>query len=172
MDRDVERDYVVWQNRSLDFYLGARVLSQKELFRPAVFCAAQAVELLLKATLIFHQPGFDEVGAGHAIGKMFRMLRNRLKSKILFDMPRYFFEDRRFQFVSRYPTAGKGVGIPNTLLADLDDLFFNLVTIVPFQFNSELVSVLRGHSRQKLLALRGRNTRLRRLRRVMRRWTT
>jgi len=162
--RKHERDYIVWQNRATDFYLAARVLIRAGLHRPAAFCAAQSIEILLKATLVYFDADFVPEERGHAMAKMFRMLKNRLKSRIRFKIPDYFIHDRRYMVVARYPSRGKGIGIPSSFLGDLDATFADLVTLVPFQFNSGLASVLGMRAAPQLDALEFDNGRLRDLR--------
>jgi HEPN domain-containing protein len=54
-----EVDYIVWQNRSVRFYLGARLCYLSGLVAPAAFCAQQALEALLKATLKYWDRSFE-----------------------------------------------------------------------------------------------------------------
>lgn len=71
-----KHDYIAWQNRATSFYLSARLLYQKKLFAPAAYSSLITIELLLKATLVFHSGGtFDPFSGGHGIAKMARMVK-------------------------------------------------------------------------------------------------
>jgi hypothetical protein len=86
-------------------------------------------------------------------------------------VPEYFYFEQRYQSVSRYPSsAQKEIGIPRTFIYDIDAAFTDLVVLIPFQFNSELIHTLGGRERKRLLILRKGNKQLRRLRKYMRRF--
>jgi HEPN domain-containing protein len=159
-----EHDYVVWQNRALRFYLAFRVLHRRALYAPAAYCAAMAIELLLKATLIYWDRSFSPLDAGHGMAKLARMVANAAPGADGFSVPRYFYHEQHYLTVSRYPTAGKGLVIPSSFLDDLDSVFADLVLFVPFQHNTELKHALRGEDRSVLNALRSGNRHVRRLR--------
>lgn len=159
--------YIVWQNRALEFYLAARLLSQRELWSPACFSATQALELILKATLVYWDRSFNPKVAGHSFMKLERILRNKVKEASKVRVPEYFHFEGRYHSVSRYPQPGKGLGIPATFLDDLDCTFCELLFLVPFQFNSSLVHVLAGSDRPGLLILCRRNRQMRKLRRFL-----
>jgi HEPN domain-containing protein len=162
-----ERSYVEWQNRSTRFYLAARHLYNAELFAPAAYCAAMSIELMLKATLIYWDRKFKPEAASHGMAKLARMVGNRVNAAKGFKVPEYFYFEKRFLSVSRYPTNGKGVVVPSTLLGDLDSLITFLVPLVPFQHNTELKRVLRGRDRSALNILRRKNSSIRSLRRAL-----
>ena len=165
-----ERNYIIWQNHAVQFYLAARVLHSKRIFQPAVFCATQALENLLKGTLIYWDKSFKPEVGRHKFRAMLNAIHNKVPNGKSFDIPEYFFADKRYQSVSRYPTPGKGVGIMETFTDDLDKSFVELIQKVPFQFNSELVSIVGGRNRQALLILRKRNKQAFALRRFLKPW--
>jgi HEPN domain-containing protein len=159
-----EVQYVVWQNRALRFYLGARILHRNVLYAPAAYSAAMATELLLKGTLIYWDRSFDPLDAGHSMAKLVRMVKNKARSAKALDVPAYFYKEKRFLNASRYPCDGKGIAIPASFLEDLDKVFADLILLVPFQFNTELKHALSGKNRSALLALRYKNKQMQRLR--------
>lgn len=156
--------YVAWQNRATGFYLASRRLYQSELFPAAAYCAVMALELLLKATLVYWDRKFNPEATKHAVAKMGRMVKNKVPNAGAIEIPEYFYFEQRYLTVSRYPKGSKGVGIPSSFLQDLDCLYAQLVATVPFQHNTELKRVLSGRSRSKLDTLRRGNASLRALR--------
>lgn len=163
MQREI--DYVAWQNRATRFYLAARLVHRNGFLMPAAYSAAITIEMLLKATLIYWDCSFDPMAAGHGMAKLVRMVKNKAKNASAFGVPAYFYEDQRFLTVSRYPTLGKGVYFPETLVADLDKVFASLVLLVPAQSRStELKRALSGKQRPALAAIRYQNAELKELR--------
>jgi hypothetical protein len=84
-----------------------------------------------------------------------------------FTIPSYFFAEKRYLSVSRYPTKDKGIVIPASFLADLDKVFMDLTLLVPFQYNTELKRALAGKDRPALLALRHKNAQMQRVRNAL-----
>jgi HEPN domain-containing protein len=164
---EYEVDYVRWQNRAFRFFVGARVLAQRELHAPAVYSAAISLELLLKATLIYWDRTFNPLDAGHGMAKLTRMVRNKAKNANHIQVPEYFYFEQRYLTVARYPSSGKGFLVPPSLLEDLDRVFAELVVLVPFQHNTELKRALAGVDRKALLALRKSNGQMRMLRQAL-----
>lgn len=162
-----EVDYVRWQNRAFRFFVGARVLAQHELHAPAVYSAAIALELLLKATLIYWDRTFNPLDAGHGTAKLTRMVRNKVRNAKHIQVPEYFYFEQRYLTVARYPSNGKGYVVPPSLVEDLDRVFAELVVLVPFQHNTELKRALAGTDRKALLALRKSNGQMRKLRQAL-----
>jgi HEPN domain-containing protein len=162
-----EIKYVSWQNRATEFYIASRHLHHLELHRASAYSAAMAIELLLKATLVYWVRGFSPEAASHGLAKLARRVRNRVPSADAFQVPEYFYFEQRYQTTSRYPKGGKGLGISGTMIPDLDILFIELLTLVPFQHNTEMKSMLRGRKRSALIALRRGNAQMRRLRRFL-----
>jgi HEPN domain-containing protein len=162
-----EYAYIEWQNRATRFYLAARRLYLSELSAPSAYCAAIAIELLLKATLIYWDRAFNPSDAGHAIAKLARMARNKVPNAKTLDIPTYFYFEQRYLTTARYPSGVKGVGLPASFLPDLDGVYAYLLFRVPFQHNTELCSVLRGRSKATLSALRRGNAHVRSLRRFL-----
>ena len=162
-----ELAYVAWQNRAYRFYLGARLLHRSKLYAPAAYSAAMAIELILKATLIFWDRSFIPTEGGHGIAKLARMVKNKAGRAASFEVPAYFYHEQRYLMVSRYPINGKGLLLPAEFLADLDQVFADIVLLVPFQHNTELRHSLTGREREALLHLRNGNRQMRRLRAAM-----
>ena len=167
MISDTERKYIIWQNRAFRFYLAARLLYQNDLYSPAAFCALQAIETLLKATLIYWDKSFVPEEAGHKIASMIRSIKNKVKNGKKFYCPEYFYKEKRFQSITRYPTSRKGVLVPASFLRDLDKVFFDLITLVPFQFNSDLIHAISGKKNKDLRILRRNNLQIRKLRKYL-----
>ena len=160
--------YVAWQNRATRFYLAARTLSERQLHGPAAYCAHQAAELILKATLVYWDKSFRPRSANHNLQKLVRMIRNKVPGARQFAIPSYLSSEQRFLRVTRYPVNGQGVYVPVSLIGDLDSLFVDLVLTVPFQFNTQLKSAVFGRDRRGLIMLRRANGQLRRLRKYLR----
>ena len=159
-----EREYVAWQNRAHRFYLGARLLHRNELYAPAAYSAAIAIELLLKGTLAYWDRSIDPVDAGHGMAKLVRMVKNKASNSKGLMVPTYFYHEQRYLNVSRYPMNGKGIAMPPSFVEDLDRVFADLVLLVPFQHNTELKRALAGRNRSDLTALRQKNQQMNRLR--------
>lgn len=119
---------------------------------------------MLKATLVFWDRSFNPREAGHSLSKLCRMIRNKVRGASQFEIPAYFNHEKRFLSVSRYPSDGKGVLLPSHTIPDLDRLFVDLITLVPFQHNTELRRALGGKDRSSLIILRRRNGEMRKLR--------
>jgi HEPN domain-containing protein len=166
--KETERVYIVWQNRAFDFYIAARICAHSELFKPAAFMANQSIEIMLKATLLYWDNSFVPQDSGHAIKKMLNILRNKVKGQSAFDIPAYFYFEQRYQSISRYPKNGKSIGIPSTFVEDLDKIFVQLISMVPFQFNSKLIRTLRGEYWKMLVILRHSNSQMPQLRKLLR----
>ena len=167
MTKETDVNYIIWQNRAFRFYLGARLLSLNELYSPSAFCGVQALESLMKATLVYWDKSFKPESTGHKITGMIKTIRNKVKDGNNFQCPEYFYIDKKFQSVTRYPANGNGVGIPASFLNDLDLVFYNLVKLVPFQFNSELKRVLFGKNKKPLNILRKKNLQITSLRKTL-----
>lgn len=167
MPNATEITYIAWQNSAFRFYLAARLLYLHGQYAPAAFCGIQCIELLLKATLTYWDRSFDQKKAGHSIAGMIRAVRNKARNGRRVTVPEYYYREQRFYSVSRYLTPGKGVLVPSTFLSDLDAMFADLVSLVPFQFNSELLHALTGKSRKDLMVLRRKNLAMPKLRRVL-----
>lgn len=162
-----ERDYVAWQNRAFGFYLGARSLYNAELYAPAAYTASMALELLLKATLVYWDRTFVPTDGGHGMAKMTRMVKNKARGASSIEVAAYFYHEQRYLTVTRYPRKGKGLVIPEEFLDDLDKTFADLLLLVPFQHNTQLRRTLRERSRKSLVNLRRGNQQMRRLRRAL-----
>ena len=164
MITEIQRTYIIWQNRAYRFYVPARCLYRRGHWSAAAYCATQAIELILKATLVYWDRSFKPKDGSHRIARMVRSVRNQVRNAKSFDVPLYFFHRQRYQRTSRYPTGSGGLGVPSSFVSDLDAVFADLVVLVPFQFNSELSHALRGRDKLVLSDLRYRNAQMRRLR--------
>jgi hypothetical protein len=168
-----ERDYIIWQNRAVEFYLAARALHHGTINRPACYCTVIAVELLLKATVLFFDASFVPENAKHNIPKLLRILANKGPKGSVIEVPHYFHFEQRYLEPSRYPKNGQGLMVPATFLDDLDRTVASLILLVPFQFNSILVHVLEAHSkedRRRLRALARSNRQMRAIRGHLKSW--
>jgi len=146
-----EMQYIMWQNHATDFYIASRQLILTENWRPACFCAFQAIETLLKATLLYWDKSFQPKAYGHNIPKLLRTIRNKVKNGSSILVPSYFYYELRYQERTRYPgKSGVGIGIFHGFLDTLDEIFISIIKLVPFQFNSKLNSVVRGANSPEL----------------------
>lgn len=148
------------------WYASARVLYRARIYGSAAFCANQALELLLKATLVYHDRSFRPTAAGHRFAPMLRALRNKARATVF--VPEYFYRDRNYQSLARYPSGGRGFILPTSFLSDLDRAFRELVQLVPFQHNTTLRSKLSSRNRRDRLQLTWGNTEARKLRSFLR----
>ena len=149
------------------FYAGARVLYRACIYGAAAFCANQALELLLKATLIYHDRSFDPGSARHRFASLLRALRNKVPGSGVVSVPPYFYEGQRYQSLARYPSGGRGFIVPAAFLEDLDRAFRELVELVPFQHNTQLRTSLASPDRRVRLQLTWANAEARALRRFL-----
>lgn len=133
----------------------------------SAFCAYQAIETLMKATLLYWDKSFDPEVTGHKMSKMIRTIRNKVKGAKQFEIPKYFHFEKRYQSVSRYPANGKVIVIPASFLRDLDHVFRVLVEYVSFQHNTLLVNALKGANPKELQILRRSNEEIRQLRKSL-----
>ena len=69
--------------------------------------------------------------------------------------------------MTRYPDEGRSIGIPESFVDDLDRAFCDLLSLVPFQFNSELVNILANVEHVHLDLLRQDNAQMCRLYRLL-----
>ena len=157
-------DYVAWQNRSTRFYIASRLCYLRHIYAPAAYCGVISLELLLKATLVYHDRSFTPTHFGHSIVKLRRALVNKVPRSKAVELPDYFWHEDRYLYVSRYPTDGKGVGLPASFLADLDAGFAGLLKLTPFQHGTELRRILADKSGTERAALTRSNAQLRELR--------
>jgi HEPN domain-containing protein len=160
MPKTCEIEYTKWQNRAFRFYLASRLLYRNELYGPAAFCSFQAIENLLKGTLVYYCNEFKPRKAGHRIEPMISKVNVMREEKL--EIPGYLISER-YQEVTRYPKNGLGVGIPATFLDDLDRIFVTLVELVSFQFNSEMFNAIKKMKKPQLKILSYENESLRQL---------
>ncbi len=122
-------EYVAWQNRALWFYLSARLLNRHQLYAPSSHSAVIAIELLLKATLIYWDSTFDPQDGGHAIAKLQRIVHNKAPGSRNIVVPSYFYDEQQYLMLSRYPTRGKGFVVPVSFIEDLDKVFAETIVL-------------------------------------------
>jgi hypothetical protein len=92
-----------------------------------------------------------------------KTMKNKVPKSADIYIPPYFYENGIYQEITRYPNEKKGgEPIPSSFLNDLDESFYSLISLVPFQFNSELKVILdrRDH---ELVVLRKKNEVIREL---------
>jgi len=70
-------EYVRWQNTATQFYISTRILYYEKLIGPAAFCSFQALENLMKATLIFYTDVKFAESFGHSLKKLERTINNK-----------------------------------------------------------------------------------------------
>jgi hypothetical protein len=129
---------------------------------------------MLKATLIFHDKSFQPESLRHNFPKMINVMKNKVKGSKNVNIPEYFYYDKRYQSVSRYPSKNKGLLLPLNMLDDLDECFYNLLILVPFQFNTLLVNTLSPtdtRRKKKLNTLRRDNRQMANIRKFLKNWT-
>ena len=127
--KEHELNYVKWQNHAFHFYIASRLLCLNDHTAPAAFCAQQTIELMLKATLLFHDKSFKPEAFNHRFNKMINAMKNKVIGSSNLKIPEYFYWDKRYQSVSRYPSKGKGLLLPSNMLDDLDECFYNLLVL-------------------------------------------
>jgi HEPN domain-containing protein len=161
-----ENNYVIWQNRAFHFYLAARLLCLNQHIVTADFCAQQSMELLLKATLLYHDKSFVPEAVGHRFNRMLNTLKNKVKNSGAVNIPEYFYYDDQYRSFTRYPSDKEGLFQPDNLLDDLDKCFYDLLVLVAYQRDTLLVKTLSNHEklRKKLKTLSHRNQQIRNIR--------
>ena len=128
---------------------------------------------MLKATLVYHDKSFQPEALKHSFTKLINAMTNKVKGSKNVKIPEYFYYDKRYQSVSRYPSKGKGLLLPSNMLDDLDECFYNLLVLVPFQFNTLLVNTLSPadtRQKKKLNTLRRYNRQMANIRKYLKNW--
>ena len=161
-----EIDYIAWQNRATYYYIASRLLALNKIWPPAVFCGQQALENLLKATLIYWDKSFDPIKACHNFPKMLRIIRNKVRNSANVNISENFYYEKRYQEFSRYPISGKGLLFLGDFLNDLDEAFYSLLVLVPFQFNSVLSNIFKKNKPQVKI-LRKKNNQIRKIKKFL-----
>ena len=164
--KENENNYAIWQNRAFHFYLGARLLYLNRHIVTAAFCAQQSIELMLKATLLYHDKSFVPEAVGHGFRRMLNTLKNKVKNSGAVNIPEYFYYDCQYQSFTRYPSNKEGLFLPDNLLDDLDKCFYDLLVLVPYQWDTLLVKTLLNNERlkKKLNTLIRKNQQIRNIR--------
>lgn len=128
---------------------------------------------MLKATLIYHDKSFQPEAVKHRFNKMINAMKNKVKGSENIDIPEYLYYDNRYQSVSRYPSEGKGLLLPENMVDDLDECFYRLLILVPFRFNTLLVNTIsptNARQKKKLNTLRRYNRQMRKIRKFLKNW--
>lgn len=99
---------------------------------------------------------------------MLLAVQNKVPQSKSIDVPEYFYAGKRYQTDSRYPE--RGIIIPNSFLNDLDTSFLDLIRLVPFQFNSNLVNLFRKDKGNNLDILASSNECLSDLKQFLNPW--
>jgi HEPN domain-containing protein len=164
MLKDNEVQYASWQNRAFRFYVPARVLfltggTDFRFNSAAQFCGQQAIETLLKATVLYYDPRFLPKSVNHDWTAMIQKLKALGK---VVNLPGYFHADRRMQTLTRYPSGLIPV-VPN-FLEHLDAAFVDLIRLVPFRYGTELKESLNRTRKGPYWYLSRRNRKIRQLR--------
>lgn len=155
-----EKAYAEWQNRAFHFYLSARLLYLNQHIVAAAFCSQQSLELILKATLIYHDKSFVPKSANHNFKTLINTLKNKVKNSNHIYIPEYFYYDQQYQSVSRYPSNKDEFFLPENLVDDLDKCFYDLLLLVPYQSDTLLVKTLSPNNerlKKKLNSFRMKN---------------
>ena len=157
-------EYVRWQNRAFRFYVPARVLvltggKDMRFNSAAHFCGQQAIETLLKASVLYFDPSFAPKSARHDWSALLAKLKSYGHSV---SIPSYFHADQRMQTLTRYP-SGMIQQVPE-FLQHLDSAFADTLLIVPFQRGTELEEALRLTRKGSFRYLPRRNSRIRDIR--------
>jgi HEPN domain-containing protein len=150
--------YVEWQNRAFHFYIAARLLYFNQHIPAAAFCGQQAIELMLKATLLYHDKSFIPENVKHKFRKMINALKNKMKNSGNVFIPEYFYYDGQYQSFTRYPSNKEGLFLPDNLVDDLDKCFYDLFVLVPCQIDTLLVKTLENPEKiKKMRTLKRKN---------------
>jgi HEPN domain-containing protein len=126
--KEKENKYVEWQNRAFHFYLAARLLYLNQHIVTADFCAQQSLELMLKATLLYHDKSFVPESVNHRFKSMINTLKNKVKKSEHVNIPEYFYYEHQYQSFTRYPSNREGLFQPENMLNDLDKCFYDLLS--------------------------------------------
>lgn len=168
--KENEVKYVEWQNRAFHFYLAARLLYLNQHIVTADFCAQQSLELMLKATLLYHDKSFVPESVNHRFKSMINILNNKVKNSGHVKIPEYFYYDYQYQSFTRYPSNKEGLFQPENMLNDLDKCFYDLLLLVPYQFGTLLAKTLKPgneRSRKKLNLFRRKNLKMANIRKYV-----
>ncbi len=162
-----EIDYTAWQNRATYYYIASRLLALNKVWPPAAFCGQQALENLLKATLIYWDKSFDPIKVCHNFPKMLRIIRNKVPNSANINIQENFYYEKRYQESSRYPISGKDLlFLGEDFLNDLDEAFYSLLVLVPFKFNSVLSNIFKKNKPQVKI-LRKKNNQIRKIKKFL-----
>ncbi len=149
--------YKAWQNHATRFYLGSRCLDLAGLHSSSVFCGFQAIENLLKATLLYYDPSFNPRQFNHNMERLIKEVEIKVPgAKGQVSIQPYLYYENRYQLFTRYPddTCFKIIAHFRNYLKDLDCAFHDLLVLVPYQKNTELYKILKDQNKQIRFFLR------------------
>ena len=113
--QEKERQYIIWQNRSVRFYVAAKdscTYTSNSVQRHFVVLI-RPLNHWSKGTLVYWDTSFKPEKANHRMEAMLNTVRNKVQDGSTFEIPSYFYTEKRYQSVSRYPSNGKGLGFPH-----------------------------------------------------------
>lgn len=139
--------YRFWQDRATAFYLAARILHKgKYIPEASAFCSYQAIENIIKGAL-----EFKGIPLPTKDGHNFSILTKLFEPHIKISIPSYFDD---FQEVTRYPESrknrGPGLKIPPTLIDDLDEIMFMVISAVGDREPTRLKRLLEEDNQDEL----------------------
>jgi HEPN domain-containing protein len=125
-----KKEYLSWQNSAVIFYISARLLWLKKIHMSAIFLAIQALENLLKSTLLCYVKDYNPLSSGHNLKKMTNILKNQVKNAKNCNMPSYFYKEM-YSIGTRYPDKYAAIYFGGNLINDLDRVFLDLMKLAP-----------------------------------------
>lgn len=139
-------NYVIWQNRAMRFYPASRLLHFNNLLSASKFCGFQAIETLLKGTVIHFDTDYNsKKQGGHKIKSIKAYLNQLVPKANAIEIPEYIYFEERYQILTRYPIDGKGIiAHPEEYLKDLDGIIVQLLALVPQKNACELHKILKN----------------------------
>lgn len=162
-----EQDYIDWQNRSLRFYLAARLLFFHDQIGPSLINAQHCLALLLRATLLYWDESFVPESTLLEIAGMIRMVRRQVPGAEAFDVPPYFCTAKLFDSMGQQGGQNPEDMFKNIFLSHLDGVYYKLLTFVPYQQGSNLKKALSGALKKDLTILRRSNAQMKSLRKYL-----
>jgi hypothetical protein len=160
-------NYIAWQNKSLQFYLAARLLFFNEQYDPACVSAQHCLELKLRATLLYWDEAFAPESTLLGIAGLIRTLRGQVTGAEQFEIPHYLCAKTVFELDDASREGRLHANTEPKLLADLDTIFYQLLSFVPYQEGSVLRQTLAGQHKKELAILRRANAQMKPMRKLL-----
>jgi hypothetical protein len=82
-------EYIAWQDKSLQFYLAARLLFFHEQYGPALISGHHGLALLMRATLLHWDEHFNPESNILEVAGMVRVIRRQVTGASDFRVPQY-----------------------------------------------------------------------------------